>query len=377
MKLESVVKQIISEQVTPIQVMLKLIKGLGKKGAAEAESALIRAIRKEGNFGPKVPINPSAVGEEIFMKSVANIEFASYRKLLTQKIYNSNQQLYDDIIEKYSGAKWRNKQRIVELNNAGILPVLQPEVKELYNLKNKIVKPTSTLSPTPSNVPIENLSKSEVWDYFRSEMKNLKVVNKLNPEQGKLFIDELQSSIEKHIQKNGQKFDFELSKLKTQFENIKSPVDRKKLLEQTHKSIDELGVKRNLSQRTIGAYKRLITDVEKLPIQKLQTGIWYSTAVSMLLDGIRWFDNDVEEFEGHLGAPMTVSSGGKVAVAYLGYVLLRYNPLGFLVSVGLAIESIVRFAKYGTKKWLSDKPGTAPFTSDGTGNTDDLEGIKN
>jgi polyhydroxyalkanoate synthesis regulator phasin len=247
----------------------------------------------------------------------------------------------------------------------------------MYNLKRKTVKPTSTPFPTPSNVPIENLSKSEVWDYFRSEMKNLKVVNKLNPEQGKLFVDELQSSIEKHIQKNGQKFDSELSKLKTQFENIKSPVERKKLIEQTHKSIDELGVKRNLSQSTIKSYKKLMSDIERLPIGTLQKGIMYSTIVSTVLDGIRLYDEE-EEFKGHLGLPFLVSGGGNIASAYLGYVLLRYNPLGFLVSVGLTIESIVRFGKYGYKKVTNVKPGTEPFIDDGsTGNTNDLDGIKN
>ena len=377
MKLESIIKQILSEQTTPNQLILKLIKNLGKKGASEAESALIRAMRKEGNLGPKVAVDVNNVTEDLMMRSVANNEFASYRKLIAQKEYNRNQQLFDDIIEKYPGGKWKNNQRIVELNNAGIPPVLQPEVKNLYGFKNKTVTPKSkTTTTTPTNLPIENLSKSEIWDYFRGEMKNLKVVNKLNPEQGKLFVDELQSSIEKNIQKNGQKFESELNKLKTQFENIKSPVDRKKLLEQTHKSIDELGLKRNLSQSTIRLYKKVMSDIEKSPVGLLQKGVMYSTIVSMALDGIRLYD-DEEEFKGHLGMPFLVSGGGKIAIAYLGYVLLRYNPLGFLVSVGLTMGSIIRFGKYAIKKMTNVEPGMGPFINGSTGNNDELDGIKN
>ena len=120
MKLESVIKQIISEQVTPNQLILKLIKSLGKKGSAEAESALIRAIRKEGNLGPKVVVDVNNVTEELMQKSIKNIEFASYRKLIAQKIYNKNQQLFDDIITKSKG-----KTRIFQLNNAGVPPVFQ------------------------------------------------------------------------------------------------------------------------------------------------------------------------------------------------------------------------------------------------------------
>ena len=57
MKLENIIKQVISEQLTPGLLLKKMFNNLGKKGAAEAESALIRAVRKENNLGPKVSVD--------------------------------------------------------------------------------------------------------------------------------------------------------------------------------------------------------------------------------------------------------------------------------------------------------------------------------
>lgn len=191
MKFESVIKQIISEQVTPNQMVLKLLKTLGKKGAPEAESALIRAIRKEGNLGPKVAVDINNVTEELMMRAVKNVEFASYRKLIAQKLYNKNQELFNDIISKSTG-----KTRVLQLNNAGIPPVFQPEVRNLSKLKNKTIKQTAKPKIKTEDEIINDLISNNIQNeiqlrnYLKEELSRLGLKSIPKGMEGK-YIDEL------------------------------------------------------------------------------------------------------------------------------------------------------------------------------------------
>lgn len=195
MKLESVIKQIVSEAVTPVQFLMKAIKGLGK-GAVEAENALIRAIRKEGNLGPKVAVDVNNVTEELMQRAVKNVEFATYRKLIAQKLYNKNQQLFDDIILNSTG-----KSRVLQLNNAGIPPAFQEEVRNLSKLKNRTIKQTKTTTPISSTVKTDEeiigdlisknvKSETELKNYLKEELGRLGLKNIPKGMEGK-YIDEL------------------------------------------------------------------------------------------------------------------------------------------------------------------------------------------
>jgi len=403
MKLESVVKEIISEQVTPIQVMLKLIKGLGKKGAAEAESALIRAIRKEGNFGPKVPINPSAVGEEVFMKSVANIEFASYRKLLTQKIYNSNQQLYDDIIEKYSGSKWRNKQRIVELNNAGIPPVLQPEVKELHNLKNKIVKPTSTTpttTPTTTQSTISDLSSiyskyenelSELDDYLwkrvnrNNSLRQFFAINRISRSNWSGFRNELLNNLNSKLSASlNKKMDLKLNEVKPFLEgldvNVQNQAYSKKIIEESVLKFKEI---LNEQSKQLGTYSSFFNKLTPSSVTSLRNYLKKPNKNT--------WKEFTEDYKGQFRLTLALMSFGTLGELLAGDLNsweeikneldLKYAtiPIPGLNVWYWGLNALYRWGKVIIKPFSKKEvePGTEPFMDNQTGNTDDLEGIKN
>lgn len=378
MKFESVIKQIISEQVTPNQVILKLLKTLGKKGAPEAESALIRAIRKEGNLGPKVAVDVNNVTEELMMRAVKNVEFASYRKLIAQKLYNKNQELYDDIILKLTG-----KKRIQQLNNAGIPPVFQEEVRNLNKLKKETIKQTPT---TPSIPTLETYlsNPSSLWSTFRSELKKYKVTSNLSQSQGELFVEEIKGIIEKEYVKSNKKLEVTLENLKKVYDNLQ-PSQRKQFLDQAVKNVKSLGIKGNFSSETIEVLKNGITSVfsKNIGPKVAKNYIYLSTAISVLHDILRYYDdkeNDAE-FMGHFGL---MGTGPTIAGKGLVLWISSHFPNFIVALIANAILVLDSAYRYWTEADIRasknvKKPGTDPFES-GTGNKDNedvLSGIKN
>ena len=190
--LDSIVKQIISEAVTPVQFLMKAIKGLGK-GAVEGENALIRAIKKEGNLGPKVAVDLNNVSEDLLNKAIKNSEFIAYRKLISQKLYSKNKIIIDDVVSKYKG-----KQRVLELNNAGIPPSFQEDVRNLSNKgRVKPTTPTNTPQSTTSNTPSVSsvLTDEELWGKLVNDFKDYNVSVKLTREQQIHFIQQIKPEI--------------------------------------------------------------------------------------------------------------------------------------------------------------------------------------
>jgi len=201
--LDSIVKQIISEAVTPVQFLMKAIKGLGK-GSIEAENALMRAIKKEGNLGPKVAVDLNNISDDLLNKSIKSGEFVAYRKLISQKLYSKNKTIIDDIVPKYKG-----KKRVLELNNAGIPPSFQEDVRNLSN-KNRVKPtiPTSTTQPTIPTNPYKTLKPvvipQEAKDAFIERTAKLGI--KIKPKQLDDVMYEMQKSIDIELEKTGKLF---------------------------------------------------------------------------------------------------------------------------------------------------------------------------
>jgi hypothetical protein len=152
MKLENIIKQVISEQLTPGQLLKKMFNNLGKKGAAEAESALIRVVRKENNLGPKVPVDIFNLSDAMLGKAIKSAEYKVYRDVIVQKAYGKTQQLFDDIVANSTG-----KKRVMDLNNAGIHPAFQSDLKNLSNLRRKSTTSTTTSTTTTTTTPINKV----------------------------------------------------------------------------------------------------------------------------------------------------------------------------------------------------------------------------
>ena len=381
MKLESVIKQIISEQVTPNQLILKLIKSLGKKGSAEAESALIRAIRKEGNLGPKVVVDVNNVTEELMQKSIKNIEFASYRKLIAQKIYNKNQQLFDDIITKSKG-----KTRIFQLNNAGVPPVFQEEVRNLYKLKNKTVTPKSTTTTTTvSNIISKEEQMKIIAPIIDQQLKTFKVPIPRGFRD--LFMEEVVKISEKEIKDALPKIEGKGEKF-TEWFNKLTISEKQKIFKEVQsetlklKNLDMNFLKRFWEYLTF--FKdRKGTFISKEDYSKAYKYAMIASGVSIAMDGLRALYNSKndQEFQGRFfdifGTKGNWIAYGAKFASYL------YAPAAIVVNTVIAIDSIfeyfvnVGFREVGTKR----KPGESGVFDDGDlKNNDDnksvLDGIK-
>lgn len=381
MKLESVIKQIVSEAVTPVQFLMKAIKSLGK-GAVEAENALIRAIRKEGNLGPKVAVDVYNVTEELMQRAVKNVEFAAYRKLIAQKLYNKNQQLFDDIILNSTG-----KTRILQLNNAGIPPFFQEEVRNLSKLKNRTIKQTKTTTPTPPAIPtLESYlsDPSSLWSTFRGELKKYKVTSNLSEAQGELFVEEIKGIIEKEYTKSGKKLEVTLENLKKVYDNLQ-PSQRKQFLDQAVKNIKSLGIKGKLSVEAVELLKNGITSIfsKNIPISKAKGYLYLCTGVSIILDILRYNEDKEKdaEFKGHFGQMGTMSTMGLKATILFISSHFPNAMIAMITNAILALDSIYRYWSNADIRASNNevKPGTDPFRSGTSGkdNEDVLSGIKN
>jgi hypothetical protein len=380
MKLESVIKQIISEQTTPNQLILKLIKSLGKKGTAEAESALIRAIRKEGNLGPKVTVDVNNVTEELMQRAIKNVEFASYRKLIAQKIYNKNQELFDDIITKSKG-----KTRILQLNNSGVPPAFQEEVRNLYKLKNKTITPkpttTPTSIPTSSTLPILNNTGS-LMSYIDAELKKFGLPK---PDQKWIddFVNDLNGFVREAYRKQGSKnIDITLDNLESTLRTRMTSDQRQSFY---NKALENINLMSKKNKSFLGLYegmkgKSLITKegIKNFvdDYKRYAKYILIANAITITLDMLRKYVDTKkgQPYVYHLGDPETESYVYvKIAASIIPY-------LNVIITTALAGESLGRtgISIFGRENLNKEKSGTSPFEGgDSKDNEDVLDGIKN
>lgn len=242
MTLDSIVKQIINEAITPVQFLMKAIRGLGKNGAVEAENAFLRAVRREANIGPKVPVDLNNISTEIFDKSVKNIEFEAYRKIISQNYYNKNKVVIDDIVSNYKG-----KKRVFELNNLGIPPSFQEDVRNL-SIKGKAEpkpKPTTTSDPDPVPQIVRNLGDELTDDIITGSLKKeftrRNITYSLYASQQKAFNSVLRTLVNDAYQVVGSKEIKKYNDIVLRFNNL-NMFKQRELIEKAQKAIVESGI---------------------------------------------------------------------------------------------------------------------------------------
>jgi hypothetical protein len=392
MKLENIIKQVINEAVTPVQFLMKAIKGLGK-GAVEAENALIRAIRKEGNLSSKAAVDINNVSEDILNKSIKNVEFATYRKLIAQKLYNKNQEIFDDIISKSTG-----KTRVLQLNNAGIPPAFQEEVRNMSNLKRRTIKPTPT-TPTPTTAQTTITDLSSIYSKYESELSELDdylwkrvnrsnplrqffAINRINRSNWSNFRNELLNNLNSKLNSSlNKKMELKLNEIKPFLEgldaNVQNQANSKKIIEESVLKFKEI---LNEQSKQLGAYSSFFN---KLTPNSL-------TSFRNYLSGKGTWKQFAEDYMGQFKLTLALMSFGTLGEILAGDLNsweeikneldLRYLtiPIPGINVWTWGINAIYRWLKIGYKS-INKKvePGTEPFMDNQTGNTDDLEGIKN
>jgi hypothetical protein len=334
--LDSIVKQIISEAVTPVQFLMKAIKGLGK-GAVEGENALIRAIKKEGNLGPKVAVDLNNVSEDLLNKAIKNSEFIAYRKLISQKLYSKNKTIIDDIVSKYKG-----KQRVLELNNAGIPPSFQEDVRNLSN-KGRVnpTTPTNTAQPTTplSTTLLSSFNSDE--DLILYLTKELKYYNLPKIIKGKenQYVREIWAQIN---EKSGGLINKENTSIEGLVSQLNGLTGSKRELLLTNTS-EEL-LKRNKSYWS--TFKQSLSFWNDSEWKSMSYGDKYKKSLNIvkwinlgaiILDTTRYYvdnKNDME-WKGHFGmdGPQTITA--KVVAAGIPRVNVLFSTL-------LAVESAAR-----------------------------------
>ncbi len=275
MKLENIIKQVISEAVTPVQFLMKAIKGLGK-GAVEAENALIRAIRKEGNLSSKAAVDINNVSEDILNKSIKNVEFAAYRKLIAQKLYNKNQQIFDDIISKSTG-----KTRVLQLNNAGIPPAFQEEVRNLSNLKRRTVKSTptpTTPTTTTSTSVVSDITDEELWNKLVTDFRSYNVPIKLTKEQQVHFIQQIKPEIDKLYKEIEPTLSKKFDEIYFRYQKL-TPEKRQLAIKEAQKIIKEKGIGLKGYEKYVFNLKEYILE----SLKKSKESGWKSLKINVAL----------------------------------------------------------------------------------------------
>lgn len=378
--LDSIVKQIISEAVTPVQFLMKAIKGLGK-GAIEGENALIRAIKKEGNLGPKVAVDLNNVSEDLLNKAIKNSEFIVYRKLISQKLYSKNKTIIDDVVSKYKG-----KQRVLELNNAGIPPSFQEDVRNLSN-KGR-VKPTAPTNTSQPNTPsVSNIITKEeqmqiIAPILDQQLKTFKVPIPRGFRD--LFMEEVVKISEKEIKEALPKIEGKGEKFTDWFNKL-TISEKQKIFKEVQsetlklKNLDMNFLKRFWEYLTF--FKdRKGTFISKDDYSKAYKYAMIASGVSIAMDGLRALYNSKndQEFQGRFfdifGTKGNWVAYGAKFASYL------YAPAAIVVNTVIAIDSIfeyfvnVVFRKEGTKR----KSGESGVFSDEDLKNDKgvLDGIK-
>jgi hypothetical protein len=375
MKLESVIKQIISEQATPNQLILKLIKSLGKRGTAEAESALIRAIKKEGKIGPKVAVDVNNVTEELMQRAIKNIEFSSYRKLIAQKIYNKNQQFYDDIISKSTG-----KTRIQQLNNSGVPPAFQEELRNLYKLKNKTVTPipqSTTSVPTSSVLPILN-NRNSLMSYIDTELKKFGLP-KPNQKWIDDFVNDLNGFVGEAYRKQGSKnIDITLDNLESALSKMTTDqrqsfynkaLENIKLISKKNKSF--LGLYEGMKGKSLLTKEGIKNFVEDY--KRYAKYIIIANTINLFLDMLRKYvdTNKGQPYVYHLGDPETES------YIYIKIVASIIPYLNVILTTALTGESVVRtgVSIFGRDNIKKEKGKSGVFGDEDLKNDNDNKGV--
>jgi hypothetical protein len=219
---------------------------------------------------------------------------------------------------------------------------------QLSRVKPKTApKSKPQLQPKPSSTNVGGattiLTEEQLWKYFADQMSKLNVVKKLGAQQGKLFIEEMAAAIEKEISKNGQKIELSLDKLKKQYDSIKSPSERAKLLSEIQDNILNLGKNKTTTSESQSNRLEAFMNFMKGPQDKktLKYIFITSTITSLVLDTMRAYDSD-QEFKGHFGMNIPKTVGVKAAAIFVGSVLLKMNMVGVILNVGIALESLLR-----------------------------------
>jgi len=378
--LDSIVKQIISEAVTPVQFLMKAIKGLGK-GAIEGENALIRAIKKEGNLGPKVAVDLNNVSEDLLNKAIKNSEFIAYRKLISQKLYSKNKTIIDDVVSKYKG-----KQRVLELNNAGIPPSFQEDVRNLSNKSRvKPTTPTSTtqpITPTVSGIITKEEQMQIIAPIIDQQLKTFKVPIPRGFRD--LFMEEVVKISEKEIKDALPKIEGKGEKF-TEWFNKLTISEKQKIFKEVQSETLKL---KNLDMNVIKRFWEYLTFfkdrkgtfISKEDIFKAYKYAMIASGVSIAMDGLRALYNSKndQQFQGRFfdifGSKGNWIAYGAKFASYL------YAPAAIVVNTVIAIDSIfeyfvnVVFREVGTKR----KPGESGVFDNGDLKNDKgtLDGIK-
>ena len=379
MKLENIIKQVISEQLTPGQLLKKMFNNLGKKGAAEAESALIRAVRKENNLGPKVPVDVFNLSDVMLGKAIKSAEYKVYRDAIVQKAYSKNQQLFDDIVANSTG-----KKRVMDLNNAGIHPAFQGDLKNLSNSKRKSTTTTTTTTTTATvgNIITKEEQMQIIAPIIDQQLKTFKVPIPRGFRD--LFMEEVIKISEKEIKEvlpkiegNGEKF--------TEWFNKLTISEKQKIFKEVQsetlklKNLDMNFFKRFWEYLTFFKDRRG-TFISKEDYTKAYKYALMSSAVSIGMDLMRYLYNSKhdQEFQGRFfdifgEKGNWVAYGAKIA-SYL------YAPAALVTNTVIAIDSIfeyfvnIGFREEGTKR----KSGESGVFSDEDLKNDKgaLDGIK-
>ena len=313
-------------------------------------------------LGPKLVTKLEANYGDDAVKVLDNL-FAAVESRSGNIIAGADKKLY---LVSASGKKWSMetiKQTIegvasgkLPASDLALLPKTLKDGQEFRKVfenqfkygKPKPVVPKPKSQPKPSSIntggaAVTILTEEQLWKYFADQMSKLNVVKRLGAQQGKLFIEEMAAALEKQISKNGQKIELSLDKLKKQYDSIKSPSERSKLLSEIQDNILNLGKNKTTTPESRAIRWEAFTNFMKGPQDKkaLKYIFITSTITSLVLDTMRAVDTD-EKFKGHFGMNIPKTIGVKAAAIFVGSVLLKMNMVGVIINVGIALESLIR-----------------------------------
>lgn len=395
MELIKIHEELINEAKGPLQAFEYILKAAGKS-MGEANGALLKSVQK---INPNVKQLFKATPEEV-NKAFGRLEFKEYRKILVDFYLTNQKKEIEKILKRFDLSNTES----VKLAKAEVANKLQHknaianDIVDRY--KPKKVGTTGGKVSTPTKNVITDLSTiyskyenelSELDDYLwkrvnrNNSLRQIFAINRISRSNWSGFRNELLNNLNSKLSASlNKKMDLKLNEVKPFLEgldvNVQNQANSKKIIEESVSKFKEI---LNEQSKQLGVYSSFFNKLTPSSVTSLRNYLKKPNK-----DTWKEF---TEDYKGQFKLTLTLMSFGTLGELLAGDLNsweeikneldLKYAtiPIPGLNVWFWGLNALYRWGKVIIKSFSKKEvePGTEPFMDNQTGNTDDLEGIKN